>query len=93
MRCPAAAVGNCKGKITLKAKIKRKRVTLASARFSIAPGKSKRVRLKLSRKRRGQLRRAKKLKATLSVSAVDARGGKSKVKSGKLTLKAPKRKR
>ena len=93
LRCPAAAVGNCKGKITLKAKIKRNPVTLASARFSIAPGKSKRVRLKLSRKRRGQLRRAKKLKATLSVSAVDARGGKSKVKSGKLTLKAPKRKR
>ena len=93
MRCSATAVGDCSGRLTLKAKVGRKRVTLASARFVIASGKSKTVRLKLNRRRRGQLKKAKKLRGSLSASAVDARGGKSKVKSGRLGLKAPKQKR
>ena len=68
-------------------------MTLGRARFSIDPGKTERVTMRLSRTRRGQLRAAKLLRGSLTASATDGRGGRAKQAKGKLTVKAPKRKR
>ncbi len=68
VRCPAAAVTRCKGKLSLTAKVKRKTVKLGTASFSIAPGKTKTVRIKLSKSKRRLLARSKRLKGSLSAS-------------------------
>ena len=93
VRCPASAVVRCKGRLSLTAKVKRKTVKLGRASFSIAPGKTKTVRIKLSRSKRRLLTRSKRLKGSLSASATDNRGGKAKTTKRKLSVKAPKRKR
>ena len=92
VRCPASAVTRCKGKLSLTAKIKRKTVRLGRASFSIAPGKTKTVRIKLSKSKRRLLARSKRLKGSLSAAATDGRGGKAKTTKRKLSVKAPKRK-
>ena len=93
LRCPASAVTRCKGKLSLTAKVKKKTVKLGKASFSIAPGKTKTVRIKLSKSKRRLLARSKRLKGSLSAAATDNRGGKAKTTKGKLGVKAPKRKR
>jgi hypothetical protein len=102
LRCPPAAVVRCRGRLSLTAKVKVRRkgkkpktktIKLGSARFDIAAGKTKTVRIKLSKSRRRLLARSKRLKGSLSASATDNRGGKAKVKKGTLGVKAPKRKR
>jgi hypothetical protein len=99
VKCPAGAVVKCKGKLSLTTKIKIKRkgrptktktVKLGSAKFSIAAGKSKTLRVKLSKANRRLLKARKKLKVAVRASATDNRGGKAKVKKGKLSLKPPK---
>jgi hypothetical protein len=93
LRCPPAAVVRCRGRLSLTVKVKRKTVKLGSASFNIVTGKTKTVRIKLSKSKRRLLARSKRLKGSLSASATDGRGGKAKVKKGKLGVKAPKRKR
>ena len=92
----------CKGRLSLTAKVKVRRkgkksktktIKLGSARFSIDAGKTKTVRIRLSRSKRRLLARSKRLKGSLSAAATDTRGGKAKTTKGKLRVRAPKRKR
>ena len=93
LRCPPAAVVRCRGRLSLTAKVKRKTIKLGSARFDVAAGKTKTVRIKLSRSKRRLLARSKRL-GSLTAAATDGhRGGKAKTAKGKLGVKAPKRKR
>jgi DNA-binding beta-propeller fold protein YncE len=101
--CPAGAQGQCDGSVRIRSrskialrmaarKRKKKVATLARARFSkLAPGKSKKVRFKLTKKARRYLARKRKLKAVVRLSARDARAA-SRSTSARVTLKA-KRKR
>jgi CSLREA domain-containing protein len=81
--CPAGTVGACSGKLTLTATVKRasksrtaatKRITLGSATFTIAPGATKTVRVKLKKTARSLLARKHSLKATASATAKDGSG-------------------
>lgn len=83
--CPRAAVTGCRGSLTLTAKGKR----VGKASFAIASGRTVGVKVKLSKKARKVLRSKKKLKTKAKTSAVDARGGKAVVRTGKVTLKLP----
>jgi hypothetical protein len=101
--CPAAAQGNCAGTLSMAARVtvvtgsnaarrKRKRKTykLGSARFSVKPGKTASVRLKLPKRSLRLLRKRKKLKATVTAVAHDATTSKNKTTKRTITLKAPK---
>ena len=70
-----------------------KTIRLGSARFTIDSGKTKTVRIRLSRSKRRLLARSKRLRGSLSAAATDTRGGKAKTTKGKLRVSAPKRKR
>jgi hypothetical protein len=104
--CPATAVGNCVGIDTLKttgpvlppkvqtaAKRKKKKVlTLGHSSFSIKPGTTGKVTIKLSKAARKLLAKKKKLKVLEIVVAHDSRNI-SKTTKAKITLKAPKAKK
>jgi hypothetical protein len=97
--CPAAEPASCKGKLMLKTakrirlapRKKAKVVTLGSKAFTIAPGKSRRVKIKPPAKFRAYLRRVKKVSVNGSAVATDTAGNKKTTKR-KLTVKRPKRK-
>jgi trimeric autotransporter adhesin len=95
LQCTGA--GPCDGKATLEtvgafASAKKKRLKLASKKFSIKGGAKKKVTLKLSRKGKRLLARKRKLRVRLRVSAKDATGASAKA-SKKLTLKRAKKKK
>src|SRR4051812_18186543 len=81
--CPATALGNCAGTASLKtagkvalkvvAAKKKKVVKLGSKRFSIPPGTTGKVKIKLSRKAFKYLKAKRKLKAIETVVAHDSR--------------------
>jgi hypothetical protein len=81
--CPVSAIGRCLGKLTL-TKGKRK---LGSRSFSIAAGRTARVRVKLSKAARRTLKRKHRLKAIATARAHDSRGGGNRRKSARVTLR------
>jgi hypothetical protein len=100
--CPSTAPERCRGAIRLRLRPRPKprrrgmvraaaarSRTVARARFSIAPGRTKRVRLRLSRPARRQLRK----RGSLSVKVVAARRGGPNIgsESKSVTLKLKKR--
>lgn len=104
LKCPPGAVGNCVGSVTLKtigkfapkpasvsaAKKKKKHVvTVGSGSFSLAPGKSKGLPVKVSSAALKLLKAHKKLAVSETVVAHDSRGVVKRT-STKLTLKLPK---
>ena len=91
--CPAKAKTSCVGKLVLKtAKAvttssgKKKVVTLGKASFSIAAGKTKVVKVKLSKGGKNLLSAHKTVKSIATATAHDATG-KSKTTSGKVKVK------
>jgi hypothetical protein len=74
LRCPAGTVGRCSGRTTLTARPRRasaRRITLARARFSIAPGNRARVRVRVTRAGRRLLNRAPRLRGRAVNAARD----------------------
>jgi hypothetical protein len=98
--CPAGSNGSCSlavsvtGPGTTKsgaAKKKRKKaLKLGTLRFSVAAGKTQAVRGKLSRKGLARLKRARRIKATVSIKATVPGGG-GVTRTVKATLKRPRR--
>jgi hypothetical protein len=86
LTCGASASGACTGTVKLTTKIKKRNVTLGSAKLKLSPGDSSAVKLKLSKAGLKTLKKAKKLKATLKVSAA-APGFSGQSTTTKLTLK------
>jgi CSLREA domain-containing protein len=92
LSCPASA-GKCTGSVKLvrtvavrSAKRKTRKVTIASAHYSIAGGKHKTLKLKVSKAGRKAFRGHRSLKAKLTVSVTDSAGHKgSQSRSVKLT--------
>ena len=98
VKCPAKAKGRCDGKLVLKTakKVmtssgKRKVVTLGSATFSIAAGKSAKVSVPLSRAGKNLVANHKSVSAVATATAHDG-SGKRKTTSGDVTLKRPPKK-
>jgi hypothetical protein len=101
--CPAFTKDTCAGTLTLKTagpvaasaakkrhhKVKRRIVTLGRGRFSIAAGKTVKVRVRLSKVALAILRSNGSLRARITVVSHDA-AGVAKTTSAKLTLRAPK---
>jgi hypothetical protein len=83
--CPAGA-GPCKGS----GKVVAKRKVLGKRSLKIASGRSSRVRIALSSKGAGLLRRRGKLRVTITVT-VKTKSGKVSKAPRKVTLKAPKK--
>jgi hypothetical protein len=77
--CPARAVGACTGTLTLLGR---------AGKFTMAPGKTKAVRVKLTKAQLKALRKKKRLAATATARAHDA-GGAAKTTHGKVTLLSP----
>ena len=73
LKCPANAVQPCGGFLDItkqeakKASASRKRKTLAHVRFSVKPGKTKKILVKLSKAGRKLLKRKGKLKVVLTI--------------------------
>jgi hypothetical protein len=88
LKCPAAALVSCAGAETILLGKTRK---LGSMAFTIAPGKTAKVKVKLKRKARKLLARKRKLTTRQVVVSHDSRNLPVTTR-GKLTLKAPKRK-
>lgn len=84
--CAATALASCVGTVKITAKIKKKTVTLGSATLKVAPGKSTTVKLKLKKSGLKAVKKAKKLKASLSLSLKGPGFAAQKAKSS-LTLK------
>jgi Ca2+-binding RTX toxin-like protein len=77
--CPASSTGGCAGALTLSGKA-------GKASFVIAAGRAKTVRVKLSKKARGTIKRKKKLQVTVKATARGA-AGVDRVTSVKVLLK------
>jgi hypothetical protein len=95
VRCPAKAKGRCVGSLVLKTanKIKtpsgkRKIVTLGHASFSILAGKAPKVQVPLSQAGKTALQKHNPLAAIGTATAHDG-SNKTKVTSGKVTVKRP----
>jgi hypothetical protein len=97
LACPTSA-GNCTGSVKIvgtfakAARKKARKVTIASARYSIAGGKHKTIKLKVTRAGRKAFRGHKSLKAKLTLSVTDAAGHKG-TQSRTVRLARPKKKR
>jgi len=98
VKCPAKAKGRCDGKLVLKTakKVmtssgKKKVVTLGSATFSIAAGKSAKVAVPLSKAGKNLVANHKSVSAIATATAHDG-SGKTKKTSGNVTLKRPPKK-
>jgi methylglyoxal synthase len=81
--CPATAQVACDGKLTLKLG----RGAIGSKTFSVKPGKSKSVHVRISRTAKKRLAKRGKLRVTATAVARDARGTAVKSPGKKLTLK------
>jgi Ca2+-binding RTX toxin-like protein len=75
------------------AKKTRKKVKLGRKKFSLKAGRSKTVKVKLSKKARRLVKRNKKLRAKATISAKRAATAKATKRSKKLMIKAPKKKK
>jgi hypothetical protein len=98
--CPAAATATCSlvssatSRVPLtaftSAKAKTRRVTLGKRTIKIAPGKARKITLRLSKKNSALWRRAKTLRIKFT-TRLTVPGGKTVRRSRTVTLKAPKR--
>ena len=85
--CPAMAPAACDAGVTLST-VGRKRLRLARAKFKAAPGATRKVRFKLSRKGRARLLKLKRLKASVTVTPVSGAVAPARTKrTVKLVLK------
>jgi hypothetical protein len=92
LACPASA-GKCTGSVKIvgtvagtSAKKKTRKVTIASGRYSIAGGKSKTLKLKVTKAGRKAFRGHRRVSARLTLSVTDAGGHKgSQSRTVKLT--------
>jgi streptogramin lyase len=96
LACQSGLSSNCTGTITLRtasavAAKKKRKVKIGSARFSIAPGKTGRVKVKLSKTSLKVLSKKHSLKAVATIAA--KAGTASKTTTARITLKAAKRKK
>ncbi|MEA2479538.1 MAG: hypothetical protein QOJ07_1460 [Thermoleophilaceae bacterium] len=87
--CPPGTSGACTGKVTLlsQRKIGRKLLKLGSGAFTIAPGRSGKVALKMSSSALKRVRKLKRIPAIASVSSADGAGHTAAARV-KVTLKA-----
>jgi hypothetical protein len=86
--CPKKAVGSCRGKLTLKAKLGTKTKTIGSSGFkNVAPGMTKTLKVKLSDAARLAIGANGKLKATEIAKSQDSRLGPRQTTSRSVTLK------
>ncbi len=85
VQCPAAQLGPCAGRLTLKSG----RTKIGSKRFSVARGGSAVVKVKLSKKGRKLLTRKGKVKTSAAATTVGAPGQRAQAKA-KVTLKLAK---
>jgi DNA-binding beta-propeller fold protein YncE len=96
--CASNTFGSCKGRLSMRTLGKvavpsrKKRLALGSKSFTIAPGKSKRVALKVSKAGRKVLAQTKRLRTRASVNAHDAAKVRKKT-SAKVTLKLAKQRK
>jgi hypothetical protein len=97
LTCPAGETGGCSGRLVLvsdrRLRVGPRRlrhVRFANQRFSLAPGQTKAIRIKLSRKNRARLRRARKIRLDGRATAQDGLGNQGR-SAGKLTLRAARR--
>jgi hypothetical protein len=93
VKCPAKAKGSCVGKLTLKTKSKvkddkgnKRIVMLGSASFTIAAGKTKTVKVKLSKAGKFVMAHHKSVKTTATAKSHDSRN-KSKTTTGAVKVK------
>ncbi len=97
LACPASA-GKCSGSVKIVGTVARssrkktRKVTIASARYSIAGGKKKTLKLKVTRAGRKAFRGHRSLSAKLTLSLTDAAGHKG-TQSRTVRLKRAKKKR
>lgn len=84
VRCAAAA---CSGQAVETFKKGKKRVTAGKRSFDLAPGATKKVKVKLNKKGRKRLKRAGKLKVRLRVAELGPSGLRVRVASVKRTIK------
>jgi hypothetical protein len=85
LRCPLGTVGACSGTVTLGRAGDRK---MGSASVAIARGATRKVNVKLTRRGRAALKKAKRLNATVTVAGRDANGTAHRTK-GTIKLVAP----
>ena len=74
LRCPTGTAGTCTGKLTLTARLAKKRRAVGSERFAIAAGKAPKLQIRLSAKARRALKKARKFKVRAAAAAKDANG-------------------
>jgi hypothetical protein len=86
--CPLATATACTGKTTLKSqkRIGRKIVKFGAARFTVEPGKTVRIPVKMTSKGKKALRRVRRTMAIATTTSRDATGKRVKERS-KVTLK------
>jgi hypothetical protein len=72
LACPRAAAAPCTGTLKLQRKIRKRYRTIGSKRFSIAPGKSKKVRVKVTRSARRLVAKKRKLRVRGIVTGASA---------------------
>lgn len=99
VKCPAGAKGSCVGKLTLKtAKAvkdsngKKRVITLGSASFTIAAGKSKTVKVGLSKQGKFVISHHRSIDAIATAKAHDGSTTKNKTTTRKITLTQPPKK-
>jgi hypothetical protein len=85
LRCPLGTVGACAGKVTLSRAGDKK---MGTATVAIARGATRKVSVKLTRRSRKALKKARRLNVTASVSAHDTNGTSHRTK-GTIKLVAP----
>jgi hypothetical protein len=85
LRCPLGTVGACAGKITLSRVGDKK---MGTATVAIARGATRRVSVKLTRRARAALKKARRLNVSAAVSAHDTNGTSHRTK-GTIKLVAP----
>lgn len=99
--CPTGRTRACRGTVTIREKARGRASASASARprkgrvlgrrkFKIAPGRSKKVSVKLSRNGRHRVLRRRRVRCSVNVGIRD-QNGKSTVTRKPVTLRAPKR--
>ena len=85
LTCPVGTAGACTGKLSLKTK-----KGAGSKTFTIAPGKTASIRVKLSKAARKTLKKKHKLRLSIIATAHDSNGS-AKTVMGKLTLRPAKK--
>jgi hypothetical protein len=78
--CPAGGT-SCKFSVSVTAKIKKKKVKLASSSFTVKPGATATLTGKLSKKGLAQLKKSKKLKTTLALKGAGGATGSGTIKT------------